>query len=160
LKSAHHLLTYFTNNQHKLNDFEQIVEFGPGIGEVCRLTHDLGFKGDYYLYDLPEVLKISSYYNPHAKPVTHFSEIDNTKKTLFIATWSLSEVPFETRNEIVTYFKAAEYLLIYQNQAFEYQNGPYFMITFPSLIGGREVMIKDIHFLSHIAGGNYYLITK
>jgi hypothetical protein len=159
LKSAHHLLTYLTNSKWKLDDFAQIVEFGPGIGEVCRIVTDLGFKGDYYLYDLPEVLKISTYYNSTAKGVTHYSQIDNTKKTLFIATWSLSEIPFETRNEIVTHFKTAEYLIIFQKQAFEYSNSPYFMITFPSLID-REVEIRDIEFLNHIAGGNYYLFTK
>lgn len=160
LKSAHHILTFLTNTKHDLNDYEQIVEFGPGIGEVCRIITDLGFKGDYYLYDLPEVLKISTYYNPTAKGVTHYSQVDNTKKTLFISTWALSEVPFSLREEVVRHFNSADYLIIFQRQAFEYNNTPWFMMKFPEYINNRDVKIKDIEFLNHIAGGNYYLYTE
>ena len=63
IKTAHHLLSYQHHTKRIVLDYDQIVEFGPGIGETCRMINDLGFTGTYYLYDLPEVLRISSYYN-------------------------------------------------------------------------------------------------
>ena len=161
LKSAHHILSYITNTGRNILDYDQIVEFGPGIGETCRIINDLGFKGDYYLYDLPEVLRVSSYYNSrfsNVKGVTHYSEIPTNKKTLFIGTWSISETPLQFRDEVFTYFKDADYLLIYQMQVFEYSNNPYFMIKFPQLIN-KDVNIVSIPWLSHIANGNNYLFV-
>ena len=162
LKSTHHVLSYMHNTGRDILDFEQIVEFGPGIGETCRVIKDLGFKGDYYLYDLPEVLRISTYYNKgrtNINGVTHYSQVPNNKKTLFIGTWSISEIPFEYRDEVFTYFNEADYLLIYQVNAFEYANNPYFMIKFPKLVN-RDIKIVSIPWLSHIAGGNNYLFVE
>ena len=161
LKSAHHILTYLTNSNKSLNDFDQIVEFGPGIGETARIISDLSFTGDYYLYDLPEVYRISSYYNrknSKVKTIDHYSEVDASKKTLFISTWAISEVPFELRNEVFTHFSDADFLLIYQNNVFEYDNQFYFTKTFPNLVkkGYKEI---GIPFLDHIANGNKYIIT-
>lgn len=162
LKSAHHALMFTLNSKSDIMSFEQIVEFGPGIGETCRVINDLGFKGKYYLYDLPEVLRISTYYNSeyeNVSGVTHYSQIDSSKKTLFIGTWSISETPFSYRDEVFTHFKDADYLLIYQNKAFEYENSMYFMIKFPQLIN-RDVKIVDMPWLSNIAGGNKYLFVE
>lgn len=162
LKSAHHVLTYLVNSGKNLNDFDQIVEFGPGIGETARLICDLGFKGDYYLYDLPEVCRISSYYNrknKNVKTASSFYEIDSTKKTLFISTWAISEVPFLLRYDVFTHFKYADYLLIYQHKVFEYDNLTYFTKIFPTIIS-KDIVEIDIPFLARIAEGNKYIITK
>jgi len=162
LKSAHHVLMFIENSKNDLMSFDQIVEFGPGIGETCRLINDLGYKGDYYLYDLPEVLKISSFYNKayeNVKSVTHYSEIDPNKKTLFIGTWSISEIPFSLRDDVFNHFKNADYLIIYQKNAFEYSNESYFMLKFPQIIN-KNIKIIDISWLQGIAGGNRYLFLE
>lgn len=162
LKSSHHVLSYLINTGKNLDDFDQIVEFGPGIGDTCRVINDLGFTGDYYLYDLPEVLRVSTFYNSkynNVKGITHYSEVPKGKKTLFIGTWSISEAPLSLRDEVFRYFANAEYLIIYQAQAFEYANGPYFMIKFPQIID-RNVKIISIPWLTHIAGGNNYLFAE
>jgi hypothetical protein len=162
MKSAHHVLSYLHHTGRDILDFEQIVEFGPGIGETCRIINDLGFKGDYFLYDLPEVLKVSTYYNkdyPNVKRVTHYSQVPDNKKTLFIGTWSISETPLDYRDEVFTYFNEADYLLIYQVNAFEYANNPYFMIKFPQLVN-RNVKIVPIPWLAGIADGNNYLFIE
>jgi putative sugar O-methyltransferase len=158
LKSLHHALVYNASTGKRFSDYEQIVEFGAGIGDTCRVIHDLGYTGPYYIYDLPEVLRISTFYNPFAKGVTHYSEVPNDKKTLFIGTWSISEVPPDYRTEVFTHFKDADYLLIYQNKAFEYDNKDYFENVFPKIITGK-LQTFDIPWLSHIAEGNKYLIT-
>lgn len=161
LKCAHHLLSYEMYSDKSLNDFEQIVEFGPGIGETCRIACDVGFRGTYYLYDLPEVGRISAYYNrkfSNVKSITSYDEVDPSKKTLFISTWGISEAPFELRNAVFNHFKNADFCIIYQNGVFEYNNDEYFTQEFPKLI---SVKPKKVHmqFLDAIAGGNYYLIS-
>lgn len=161
VKSNHHALTFESITKNKFNDYEQIVEFGAGIGDTCRVINDIGYTGDYYIYDLPEVLRISTFYNsdsPNVKGATHYSQIPNDKKTLFIGTWSISEVPPAYRDEVFTHFINADYHLIYQNVAFEYDNNEYFTKTFPNLIK-RNIQLMDIPWLSHIAGGNLYLNT-
>jgi hypothetical protein len=161
LKTAHHLLTYVTESGNKLTDFDQIVEFGPGIGEAARMVCHLGFSGDYYLYDLPEVGRISSHYNrnnPNVKLVSSYSEIDPSKKTLFISTWGISEVPFDLRNDVFNHFRDASYCLIYQNMAFEYDNDKYFSLEFTKIVS-KELKRVRIPFLDGIADGNYYLIS-
>lgn len=162
LKSAHHIATFLTHNAKRLSDFDQIVEFGPGIGELARVVCSLGFKGDYFLYDLPEVARISSYYNRNnlnVKKISHYSQVDPSKRTLFISTWAISEAPFELRDYVFTYFRDADYLLIYQNNVFQYDNVQYFNDRFPRIIT-KEYETIDIEFLNHIAGGNHYIITK
>lgn len=161
LKCGHHVLTYLSNTHRKLEDYEQIVEFGPGIGETCRIINDLGYKGNYFLYDLPEVLRISAFYNaayPNVHAAKHFTEIPNDRKTLFIATWSISEVPFSYRDEVFTRFKNADFLIIYQHKAFEYDNVEYFNTRFKE-ITGKETKLINIDWLDHIAEGNKYLFN-
>jgi hypothetical protein len=161
IKSAHHILSYNIHTNRNFLDYDQIVEFGPGIGETCRMINDLGFKGTYYLYDLPEVLRISSFYNaeyPNVKTATIFSDIPNDKKTLFIGTWSISEVPPDYRDEVFTHFKDSDFLLIYQKEAFEYDNNLYFNYRFKDIIK-KEFKTVKIDWLDHIAGGNYYLFN-
>jgi hypothetical protein len=162
LKTAHHLLTFEKITGHSIHEYEQIVDFGAGIGEMGRMLRDLGFQGDYYILDLPEVASISSRYltelNKKHKVATNYSEIPNDKKTLFIATWSLSEVPFAYRNEIASYFKKQDFLIIFQQQVFEYQNTGYFVAEFPR----RSETYIQLHQIQWHGGGggNFYLFTK
>ncbi len=136
LKSAHHILTYESMSLKSILDFDQIVEIGPGIGETARMILDLGYKGAYHILDLPEIYRISSYYladYPHVFYHAHYSTIPNVKKTLVIGTWSLSEVSFEYRNEIIHHFQnnQTDYFIIYQPQHFGYDNTTYFQEIFP-----------------------------
>lgn len=127
LKSAHHLLIFELISGHTIHDYKQIVEFGAGIGETARIIRDLGFIGDYYIYDLPEVSRISQFYLENwSKAVHHYHEIPTDKKTLFIATWSLSEVPLKYRNEIANHFKSQDFLIVFQNTGLGYDNFSYF----------------------------------
>jgi hypothetical protein len=132
LKSAHHVLTYEAMSGRPVASYDAIVEFGAGIGETARLILDLGFQGDYYILDLPEIGRISNFYlNGRAKVRTSLAEIPQRPNTLFIATWSLSEIPFSYRDEILSHFQAADLLVIFQNRIFDYDNDDYFARRFP-----------------------------
>lgn len=162
LKTAHHLLTFEKVTGHSIHEYEQIVDFGAGIGEMGRMLRDLGFQGDYYILDLPEIAGISSRYltelNKKHQVATSYNEIPNDKKTLFIGTWSLSEVPFAYRNEIASYFKQQDFLIIFQQQVFEYNNTGYFVAEFPR----RSETYIQLHQIPWHGGGNgnFYLFTK
>ena len=159
LKSAHHILTFEKIMDKSILDYDQIVDFGSGIGETARMILDLGFTGDYYLYDLPETARIPLAYlknYSNVKAVDHYNDIPSNKKTLFIGTWSLSEVPYKYRAEIAKYFTGQDFLIIFQNQVFKYNNLNYFLFEFP-IESGTFVRFEQIKW--HGGGnGNFYLI--
>jgi hypothetical protein len=159
LKSAHHILTYEALSGRSILNYDQIVEFGAGIGETARLIMDLGFRGDYYILDLPEIARISGFYmQGRAKICTNFAEIPRRKNTLIIATWSLSEVPIEYRNDVVSFFKGSDFLIIFQNEIFEYKNYDYFSRVFP-MVSGTSIRMHPIVWHSG-AKGNWYLAAR
>lgn len=163
LKCAHHILTYENATNRDIRDYDIIIDFGSGIGEMGRFLRDIGYKNEYIIYDLPEVAKISSEYLTRLgydhRVVEHFNEIDYTdKKVLFIGTWSLSEVPYSYRNEIAKYFKGIDWLIIFQQEVFEYQNTQYFTLEFP-VKSNTYIQLRQIPW--HFGGrGNFYLFTK
>lgn len=159
LKSAHHILTFEQLSGKSIHDYEQIVEFGAGIGETGRIIKDLKFKGDYYIYDLPEISRISNYYlDGWAKIVSHYNEIPWDKETLFIGTWSISEVPPEYRDKIANYFRNKDFLITFQNTCFGYDNFKYFTEKFPYMSNKFYRLSK--HFgNSGWDSGSYYLIA-
>lgn len=163
LKGAHHILTYENATGRDVRDYDIIIDFGAGIGELGRYLRDIGYKNEYIIYDLPEVAKISSEYLTRLgyenRVVEHFKEIGFTgKKVLFIGTWSLSEVPFTYRNEIAKYFQGIDWLIIFQQEVFEYQNTQYFTLEFPVR---SNTYIQLRHIPWHFGGkGNFYLFTK
>jgi hypothetical protein len=159
LKTAHHALVYEIHSGLRLRDYEQIVEFGAGVGETARLIHDLGFDGQYVIYDLPEVAELSRFYlaRYNVTFATHFSSIATERRTLFIATWSLSEVPLEYRNQILRHFRGSDFLIIFQERVFEYSNVPYFVFNF-TRESGTYMRLLPITFHKG-GGGNYYLLA-
>ena len=159
LKSAHHVLTFEEMSGKSILDYDRIVEFGAGIGEVARTIRDLGFRGQYYIYDLPEVGRISSFYTDGwVKYCANHKDIPTNGKTLFIATWSLSEVPVDFRDQVVTHFSGSDFLVVFQNHIFEIDNQDYFINTFPYL-ANVFYRLKPIEW-HHGGGGNFYLIGR
>lgn len=155
-KSAHHILTFEGMSGRSIKDYDRIVEFGAGIGETARLILDLGFTGQYYILDLPEIGRISSYYlGGRAKYCKDKNEISREGRTLFIATWSLSEVPESYKDEIAEYFRGSDFLIIFQGDIFGYDNYSYFTKRFPEK-SGAEIALRPIPWHKG-AGGNHYV---
>jgi hypothetical protein len=162
LKTAHHILTFETMTGKDITDYDQIVEFGSGIGETARMILDMGFKGDYLLYELPEIARIPAFYLSkynNIKVISNYTEIPQDKKTLFIGTWSLSEVPISYRNPILSHLKGdTDFLIIFQKSIWGYDNLKYFTIDLPKLTGSY-IKVQEIPW--HAGwGGNYFLVSK
>lgn len=162
LKTAHHILKFEELAGKDITEYDQIVEFGSGIGETARMILDLGFSGDYILYDLPEIARISTFYLSkygNVKAVSDYSEIPQGKKTLFIGTWSLSEVPINYRNAIISHLKGdTDYLIIFQRSIWGYDNLKYFTLDFSKL---TDSFIKIQEIPWHAGwGGNYFMVSR
>jgi hypothetical protein len=119
IKQSHHYFKYEEYTGKSINDFDRIVEFGGGCGDMCKFIKQMGFDGEYIIIDLPEVHEIQknnliSYYN--IKFETNPIKGDENKRTLFMATWSISETTLELRNEIINTLQPNEYLIVYQRQ--------------------------------------------
>lgn len=125
IHQAYHLQQYEQTTGKRIEDLKSIVEFGGGYGAMCLLIHELGFKGKYVIYDLPEFSLLQEYYlsqygikpewNPRRKP----KDVD-----LFIALYSISEVsPNERSLKMV---RANSYLCLYSGQWQEWNNVEWF----------------------------------
>lgn len=138
LRSNEHYDTYQNMSGNTINRFKRIVELGGGCGDFCRFVRDMGFEGEYVIWDLPMVSRIQQvaladldvYYTHHVpKPAP---------QTLFVATWSLSETPLEFRNNLVKKLNPNNYLICYQHEFHELDNVEYF-----STWQGRQALMYD-----------------
>lgn len=122
----------------RLDEYATIFEFGGGYGGPCRMAHDLGFSGQYILYDFAVVLALAKYYLYESGygDITLLSGSDETfldamldgaaEGALFLSTWALSETPAAMRGRILDDDPFGAYLVTYQNQFREMDNIAFF----------------------------------
>jgi len=179
---AYHLARFEGEAAITIGSLDTILEFGGGFGSMCRLCHNLGFKGKYIILDLPHFSALQQYYlkscGLNVLPGTDFekadegiaclSSIDDLKHlfrtvnskipaSLFIATWSLSEAPVETRDavfDVVQFF--SNYLICYRKQFGGVDNIRYFR-DFRERISSADADVWHNKEILHIPR-NYYLI--
>ena len=114
-----------------VKDLANIFEFGGGYGAMARLCNRLGFKGPHVIQDLPEFSYLQQYYlsNTGITNAIFTDEIwpfDEIEFDLFIAACSLSEIPFEERDDVLNKIQADNYLILYQRIYKERDNHRYF----------------------------------
>ncbi len=99
---------------------DRIFEFGPGYGGLCDVIYRAGFKGSYYLHDLPEMQQIQKYFlKADTTDRKLFWDIPTEKVDLFISTWALSEVSLNVRNAILWAVPSRKYFFLFQNKWYE-----------------------------------------
>jgi len=152
-----------------VKNYENILEFGGGYGGMAKLCSDMGFKNKYFIYDLPAVKSIQEFYlnklNVNNKIINDIDElktIDITnKKNLFIATWSLSEVDFDIREQIVDIIKDFDaVIIIFQHNIWNRDNFKYFYESGKFQKKFTKISNWVLQNIPNIKwdGGNYYLI--
>lgn len=104
IHQAFHLLTWEEHTQKRVTDLKSIVEIGAGYGAMCRLIHRLGFQGEYYIYDLPEVALLQDFYLSQTlvkepKIIRLENKLPRTPE-LVMGMWSFSEMPSDLRNSL------------------------------------------------------------
>lgn len=163
LKSLHHLLSFEHLRQKSILDYDLIVEFGGGIGELAYTIFDRGYKGAYWMVDFPEVARIQRYYlekyYSHISCLDHIPKLPPGYKILFIGTWSVSETPIEYRNKIASKIKWRDYLIVYQNKFKEIDNDKYFIDEWPFLTQSM-FRVKSMPWHDRQGGNTYMVGTK
>jgi len=177
IHQAYHLCKFKEKTRIKIDTFNFIFEFGGGYGGMCRTFHNLGFKGKYIIFDLPQFSALQRFYLKSSGLPVHANEsfgsahsgvicisnIDELKtviessadnlKCLFIATWSISEAPVGLRESILELIKDFDsYLIAYQNYFYEIDNNKYFNTVKSKL--NRDIIWQDIE-IKHLPGNSY-----
>lgn len=174
---AYHLAWFERVSRKQVEKMDVVVEFGGGYGCLCRLMHRLGFSGKYVILDLPAFSAIQKYYlKAEGLPVLDLDEFVRAErgvlcvtsveevrqalknaappeKSLFIATWSLSETPLAVREKIVPELgRFGNFLVAYQHQFNEIDNVGYF----EQFQNARPGLIWNGQQIAHM-GKNSYL---
>ena len=150
IQHSYHLCRFEEETGERFDKIDLIFEFGGGYGNMCRIIHKLNFKGKYIIFDLPEISALQTYYlkaeNIPVCTTPSFSNSDNcviclsdvgqiqellsnkvNHNSLFIATWSLSEMPMNNRETILNLIHGFNHFLIsYQSQFAKIDNIKFF----------------------------------
>jgi len=162
--------------QCQIHNMDFVLEFGGGYGSMCRLFHNLGFRGKYVIFDLPSFSALQTYYlKTSGFQVLSLAEFKNSKtgivcisdnqdlrniidqqihatKKMFLATWSISESPMTTRAMILNLVSDFHsFLIAYQDRFGEVDNLRYF--------GELKEAVDNVAWhrwrIDHIPGNNY-----
>lgn len=109
IHQAYHLKQWLDRTRQKLTRMDNIVEFGAGYGAMALLCRRLGFMGQYYIIDLPELVTVQQYYLGQNGVMAIWEKLPKSCD-LFIASHSLSEVDIPTRERLLSQVAAREYL--------------------------------------------------
>jgi hypothetical protein len=147
---AYHFAMFEEATRKGIKSLKFIVEFGGGYGSMCRLAFRMGFSGKYVIFDLPAFSALQKYYLMNLKlniadSLTEFQKMKEgifcvsdligfsqslpiyKGDSLFLATWSLSETPLNTREIILESIDGFEsYLITYQEKFGEMDNTAFF----------------------------------
>lgn len=176
---AYHLLKLKQFLTVKPDEITNIFEFGGGYGNLAKLCFNLGFKGAYKIYDLPEFSALQRFYINclnFKEPINQkngqrsFSVLSDTaylkeieelfsrsNGNLFIATWSFSESPLELRKKFIPLINNCTFILIAFLKEFKEVNNLEYFEEFC-----RE--LKEFDFtqtkIPNMDGENFYLFGK
>lgn len=144
IHQAYHLCRFKEEIKKDIENLNFIFELGGGYGGMCKLVHNLGFKGKYVIYDLAPFSALQKFYlrslgisaRTTDSPLTTtqtgvicHSDMEKLKvildrnggeksNSLFIATWSISETPLSFRNLILPLLCGFDYCLIAYQDCF------------------------------------------
>jgi len=120
-----------------VHNMARVFEFGGGYGSMCRLLSRLGFAGDYVILDLRELCELQRWYLGELGVMAAMTSLPRDVErfmansireqplgwSLFIATWSLSEVPIEARAPVLELARQCDaFLICYQDKFKELEN--------------------------------------
>lgn len=128
IHQAYHILRWQEATGLKIADMQSIYEFGGGYGAMAAVCNWMGFKGKYYIYDLPEFALLQQWYLEQHEigNVEWVSKDYRNDVSLLIACYSLSETDYIERNLFLGNVIADNYLFLYSNVFEQFDNVKYF----------------------------------
>jgi hypothetical protein len=171
IQHNYHLAIYERIFKTHITDVDVVYEIGGGYGSMLRLFYQLGFQGKYVIYDTPPFSVLQKLYlsdlgiNVTSGEVEewrqawcihepkHIRQFENdlkknrAGKTLFMATWSLSEMDMEDRDIIVPDLSLfSHFLIAFQDEMSGVDNLKYFnefTMRSPEDIEWKSMKIDD-----------------
>lgn len=161
-----------------LQKIENIFEFGGGYGCMARIFHNINNKISYKIFDTNLVNCLQYYYlkqngldvgfeNNRIKLINNLEKINDKiefKNSLFIANWSLSEVPLNLRDKFVSLIGRYENIMISFQENFENINNlKYFQSLEKKLkINFETKIIKNVYYKGNFLKkeNHFFLIGK
>ena len=154
IQTAYTLARLETLARRPVSEWDAVIEFGGGFGSLCRLMHQLGFRGRYVIFDLPPFTLLQRYFlrsagvlredddrivltSDPSELARHVAALSPAAWTMFVACWSLSETPLPLRERIRPLVeRIGRYAIVYQERYGEMDNVDYF--TNHWLVGTRH----------------------
>lgn len=122
---AHHLKMLLDRVDIDIAALGSIFEVGAGCAQLCLIIERMGFKGDYYILDLPEFCLLQQYYLSNVGAATQPIYANPERCDLAIAMHSLAEMPAEQRTPFED-VEAGAYLIGYKSAYGGFDNATYF----------------------------------
>lgn len=178
MQHGYHLVRLIESTDFDLAKIELVFEFGGGYGSFYRLLRNLGYCGRHLICDLPAMCAMQRFYlrnvfptGPQAEAPPNLEWVSGSSAgaagaleqriavrspALFVATWSLSEVPPSVRDEIAAVLPRFDYILCaYQRSFGGYDNARYF-----SSLERALPQFKWSHAECPVYRNNFYLIGR
>jgi hypothetical protein len=143
IRQVYHLKKFCDFSNIKIKEIKKVLEIGGGYGCMARIFTKLNSKIKYIIFDTFEVNLLQYYYlklnkldanidNKKSKinlssSLKDICKDDQNPQTLFIANWSLSEMPLKLRSRILKFtFKIPHILISFQDNFENINNLKYF----------------------------------
>ena len=146
----------------ELQKLTNIFEFGGGYGCMARIFSKINYKISYKIFDTYLVNCLQYYYlkqnglevgfeNNRFDLINNFEKINDKvdlKNSLFIANWSLSEVPLDLRDKFVSLIERYENIMISFQENFEDINNLKYFKNFQENL--KHLCLYDLNQLYHL----------
>lgn len=175
IHQVYHLLILEKNLKISIKSFKKIFELGGGYGCLARIFSMCNKIKSYEIFDTKIVNLIQYYYLKilncnvgftKKNKIYLLNKIQNKKEKydLFIANWSLSEIPLNYRNKFIPIIKNSKFILISFQERFEEINNLKFFIHLKKKLHKRfKILIIKNNFYkgSFLKKQNhYYFVGK
>lgn len=166
---AYHILAA-EERAGRIDDFDEIIEFGGGYGSFARLIRRLGITSKYHIHDLPAFTALQQYYlasvaSRRGRPAIHenvtwgssISELPakTAAPRLFVALWSLSEMPEHDREPWCDVIAGCDGVIIGFQKEFEGTDNKSWFATLQQ----RVKLAWNGWEIPHLPG-NFYLVGR
>ena len=137
IRQVYHLKKFTDYADIDVKSIKNIIEVGGGYGCMARIFSKINRSCNYLIFDTEEVNYLQYYYLKLNKLNVKFETIkanfnltksiillkkklfNNTSNSLFIANWSISEMPLRLREKILKYIFDVNYILLSFQDKFE-----------------------------------------
>jgi hypothetical protein len=135
-----------TQVRQYLKGLKRIVEIGAGAGEMADVCRQLGFEGEYVIYDFKELTNIQQWFHEKRghKNTKYVHDVNDLEPAdLCIATWSLTEMPIADRAAVMQKLgDTRDWLVTYTDKIFGMENEEWIINDFLPRFDDREAIIQ------------------